>query len=156
MTGFDEKSALTSELSGNNILHVRLLSKVVTAIYDDNLRPFGISAMQFALLISIGRAPTTRAELARLRHLHKSTLTRDLESVLSAGWIQEVREGADGRCRPIALTQAGKELMLDVQPAWLAAQDQAEALLGKDGIEALMCVTDRMLRRRDRDDARQQ
>jgi DNA-binding MarR family transcriptional regulator len=56
--------------------------------------------------------PTTRAEIARKQELDKSTLTRDLKSILSDGWIEEVREGANGRSRPIALAKAGKQLLL--------------------------------------------
>ena len=84
----------------------------------------------------------TRAEIARLQHLNRSTLTRDLKAVLSEGWIEEVRENANGRSRPVALTRAGHELMLNAQPAWLMAQVQAEALLGEDGMNALIDITD--------------
>ena len=124
----------------------RLLSKAVTAICDHKLQPFGIGSAQFALLITIcRREPITRAEIARLQHLNKSTLTRDLKAVLSEGWIEEVRVGANGRSRPVALTKAGKELMLIAQPAWLTAQVEAEALLGKDGTIAVISITDRIV-----------
>jgi DNA-binding MarR family transcriptional regulator len=98
------------------------------------------------LLITIcQREPITRAEIARLQHLNKSTLTRDLKAILSEGWIEEVRFGANGRSRPVALTKAGKELMLDAQPAWLTAQAEAQALLGKDGTIAVIGITDDIL-----------
>jgi DNA-binding MarR family transcriptional regulator len=139
----DEKSDPTAR-TGDVLACARLLSKAVTAIYDDKLRSFGISAAQFAFLMTICREPITRAEIARLHHLNKSTLTRDVKAVLSAGWIQEVREGATGRTKPIALTRVGEELMLNAQQAWLAAQVQAEALLGPDGINVLMSITHRL------------
>jgi DNA-binding MarR family transcriptional regulator len=142
----DQKSALATGPNARTgdcvFVCARLLSKAVTAIYDDKLRSFGISAAQFTFLMTIGREPITRAEIARLHHLNKSTLTRDLKTVLSAGWIQEVREGANGRTRPLALTTAGKELVLNAQQAWLTAQIQAVALLGTDGMNALMSITD--------------
>jgi DNA-binding MarR family transcriptional regulator len=110
------------------------LSKVITAIHDNRLRPFGVSSAQFILLAAIRRTePATRAEIARHQHLDKSTLTRNLRTILSEGWVEEVREDADGRSRPIALTAAGKELLIKAQPAWLAAQAEAKALGGKDG-----------------------
>jgi DNA-binding MarR family transcriptional regulator len=87
----------------------------------------------------------TRAEIARLEHLNKSTLTRDLKTALSEGWIEEVRAGANGRNRPVALTKAGRELILIAQPAWFTAQVQTEALLGKEGMIALISITDRFL-----------
>ena len=56
----------------------------------------------------------------------------------------EVRENAK-RSRPIALTRAGQELMLNARPAWLTAQVQAGVLLGEGGVIALINVTDRIL-----------
>ena len=135
-----------SQVADGVLTRVRLLSKAVTAICDDKLRPFGISATQFTLLMAVCRIePVTRAEIARLQHLNKSTLTRDLKAVLSEGWIEEVQESANGRRRPVALTRAGKELMLNAQPVWLTAQVQVEALLGEDGMIALISITDRIL-----------
>jgi DNA-binding MarR family transcriptional regulator len=124
----------------------RLLSRAITEIYDDNLRPFGISAAQFALLAMIAQTePATRAEIARHQHLDKSTLTRNLKAILSKGWVQEVRETADGRSKPLALTSAGNELLIKAQPAWLAAQAEAKSLLGEDGMTAVINTADRIL-----------
>jgi DNA-binding MarR family transcriptional regulator len=133
-----EKSSLINDLiagiDDDVLVCARLLSKAITAIHDDKLRPFGVSSAQFILLAAIRQAePATRAEIARHQHLDKSTLTRNLRSILSEGWVEEVRDNADGRSRPIALTAAGKELLIKAQPAWLAAQADAKALLGKDG-----------------------
>jgi DNA-binding MarR family transcriptional regulator len=124
----------------------RLLSRAITGIYDDKLRPFGIGSAQFALLAVIGRTePATRADIARYQHLDKSTLTRNLKAILSEGWAQEVRASADGRSRPLALTAAGKELLLNARPAWLAAQAEAKSLLRKDGMTAVISTADRIM-----------
>ena len=128
------------------LLRTRLLSKVITGIYDQQLRPFGVSAAQFALLAAIGAsAPITRSGIARLHHLDKSTLTRNLRTILLHGWAEEVRESANGRTKPIALTPTGKELLLSAHPAWLAAQAQSMTLLGDDGAVAVMSSADRIL-----------
>jgi DNA-binding MarR family transcriptional regulator len=146
--GIDSKSALATEpfvrTSDCVFVCARLLSKAITAICDDKLRSFGISSTQFALLSEICSKPTTRAQIARHQHLNRSTITRDLEAILSAGWIQEVQAGANGRTKPVALTRVGEELMLNAQQAWLAAQVQAEALLGPDGMSTLISITDRI------------
>lgn len=115
-------------------MRTRRLSRVATEIYDEKLQSFGLGAVQFALLQVIDLcAPITRAEVARKLDLDKSTLTRDLRSVFLSGWVKEVREGANGRSKPIALTQAGKQLLLDAASAWLAAQTEATALLRQHG-----------------------
>ena len=139
-------NAIIAGIDDNVLVRARLLSRAVTAIYDDKLRPFGTSSAQFALLAVIGQtAPTTRAEIARHQHLDKSTLTRNLRTILSEGWVEEVRDMADGRSRPIALTTAGKELLIMAQPAWLAAQAEARSLLGKDGMSAVISTADRIM-----------
>jgi DNA-binding MarR family transcriptional regulator len=123
----------------------RLLSRTVTGIYDEKLRPLGITASQFALLDAIGHAePATRAEIARIQRLDKSTLTRNLRAILSAGWAEEVRENADGRSRPLALTATGKELRLAVQPIWLTAKLEVEELLGQEAMITIMSTCDRI------------
>ena len=135
---------LIAGIGDDVLVRARLLSRAVTGIYDDELRPFGIGAAQFTLLAVIGRTgSTTRAEIARHQHLGKSTLTRNLKAILSEGWVKEV--SADDRTRPLALTAAGKEVLIRAQPAWLAAQARAKALLGNDGMTAVMNIADRIL-----------
>jgi len=139
VSSMPEQSAtlMVAETDDNVLMRTRRLSRAVTEIYDLKLRPFGISAVQFSLLEMIGRTePTTRAVLARKQELDKSTLTRDLKSIFLEGWVEEVREQANGRSRPIALTKSGKQLLVDAEPAWLAAQDEVKSLLRKQGFTA--------------------
>jgi DNA-binding MarR family transcriptional regulator len=125
------------------LMGARLLSRSITVIYDEKLRPFGVTAAQFILLSMISRGPITRADVARLQHLDRSTLTRNLKSIFAKGWLEEVRNHANGRSRPIALTTAGKELLLRAEPEWLAAEVEATALLGAEGIITIVSVADR-------------
>ena len=44
------------------LMRTRLVSRVVTGIYDQELRPFGLNSSQFALLVVIAQlGPSTRA-----------------------------------------------------------------------------------------------
>jgi DNA-binding MarR family transcriptional regulator len=141
----DFTNGLIARLGDSVLMNVRFLSRSVTDIFDEALRPFGLSSAQFVLLSMISQTEAiTRAEIARLLHLDRSTLTRNLKSILSEGWVEEVRDNADGRSKPIALTAAGKDLLLNAQPAWLAAQTHIKALLGKDGTMALISIADRI------------
>jgi DNA-binding MarR family transcriptional regulator len=146
---FSEKSALINgaiERMGDGVLiGVRLLSRSITEIYDNRLRRFGVTAAQFILLSLINRRPITRADIARLQHLERSTLTRNLKIILSKGWVEEVRDNADGRSRPIALTKAGKELLREARPEWMAGEIEATTLLGTDGMTIIINVADHIL-----------
>ena len=141
---FSEKSALINgaiERMGDGVLiGVRLLSRSITEIYDNRLRRFGVTSAQFILLSLINRRPITRADIARLQHLERSTLTRNLKIILSKGWVEEVRDNADGRSRPIALAEAGKELLREAGPEWMSAEIEATTLLGTDGMTIIINV----------------
>lgn len=128
------------------VTRTRLISRVVTGIYDEALRPFEISSALFALLVGIYQVqPATRAEIGRQQHLDRSTLTRHLKSILSEGWAEEFRYGANGRSKPIVLTPAGTDLLSRVEAAWEAAQVQAKDLLGEDGATAIMDMANRIM-----------
>ena len=149
MSSIQEKPAglcdVVSEKDDSILMRTRRLSRAVTEIYDIKLRPFRTSAIQFALLELIGRTePVTRAAIARSQHLEKSTLTRNLKAIFSEGWIKEVREQADGRSRPITLTDAGKQRLLDAASAWRAAESEVEAVLGEEALIAIMESVERL------------
>jgi DNA-binding MarR family transcriptional regulator len=127
------------------LMRTRLLSRLISSIYDQQLRNSKISSSQFALLVAIYQVqPATRAEVGRHLHLDRSTLTRHLKTVLSEGWAEETPYGADGRSRPIVLTETGADLLRNAEPAWRAAQAEARNLLGEDGLTAVMEIANRV------------
>jgi DNA-binding MarR family transcriptional regulator len=129
------------------LMRTRLISRVMTAIYDEGLRPFGIGSPQFALLVIIGSMePATRAEIGRHLHQDRSTLTRNLKLILTEDWAEEIQDEANGRSRPLVLTKAGKDLVRNAAPVWRVAQSRAKALLGKDGVFAVTDMADRIMK----------
>ena len=130
------------------LMRTRLISRVINGIYDEKQRPFGIGSVQFALLVVIHQIePATRAEIGSFQHQDRSTLTRNLKVILSEGWAEEIRDGADGRSRPIVLTMAGRDLLQRAVSAWQAAQAQAKTLLGKDNVIAIMNISKHIMDR---------
>ena len=120
----------------------RRISRVITAIYDEALRPFGVNAPQFSLLVLIAKLDgASRAEIGRANHQERSTLTRNLSLLLSEGWIEEVTPKG-GRSRPILITAAGREMLASAAAAWRSAQSKAKQLLGDDGAAAVLSVAD--------------
>jgi DNA-binding MarR family transcriptional regulator len=129
---------VTSEISRDCLLtRTRRISRVLTGIYDDKLRPFGINSPQFTLLAVVSRlGAASRADIGRANHQERSTLTRNLQLMLSEGWIKEVQTGR----RQIALTTTGRNLLHRAAPAWRAAQEQAKTILGKAGAVAVIDI----------------
>lgn len=128
------------------LMRTRLISRVVTNLYDEALLPFGINSAQLALLVIIAKlSPVTAAEIGRFHHQDRSTLTRNLKIMTSAGWIEEDHALASGRARPIVVTQPGRALLHDVAPAWRVGQAQAQGLLGEAGANAITDIANGIL-----------
>ncbi|WP_445143333.1 MarR family winged helix-turn-helix transcriptional regulator [Dyella sp. Tek66A03] len=119
----------------------RRISRVVTKLFDQELRPFGLSSSQFSLLVLIARLDgASRADIGRANHQERSTSTRNLQLVLDQGWAEEIIP-VKGRTRPVVISQAGRDLLAKAMSAWRAAQAQARHLLGVDGASAIVQVS---------------
>ena len=130
------------------VTRTRQISRVLTAIYDEELRPFDIASPQFTLLVLIMEfGPLSRSDLGRRNHHDRSTLTRNLQPLISQGWVFEGAPGDDGRSRPLSLTEQGKELLHRAASSWSVAQKKAKALLGEVGANALMGIAGELPRR---------
>ncbi|MDK1489811.1 MarR family winged helix-turn-helix transcriptional regulator [Sinorhizobium sp. 7-81] len=113
----------------------------MTSIYDQALRPHGVNASQFSLLVLIAKLRgASRAEIGRANYQDRSTLTRNLAPLLTEGWVEEVASEAGGRSRPVVTSEAGRELLVSAAPAWRAAQEKARGLLGEEGVAAIVGV----------------
>jgi DNA-binding MarR family transcriptional regulator len=111
-------------------MRVRLLNRVLSTIYDDALRPLGLSCAQLNLLVALGvRGRVPAAELGRLLRIEKSTLSRNLRRLTQERWITADPE--------IALAPAGADLLRRAMPGWRQAQRRARTLLGPAGARAL-------------------
>ena len=121
----------------------RRISRIVTNLYDQALRPYGINAPQFSLLVIIARlGGASRAEIGRANYQERSTLTRNLALILEEGWVEEMTSEGGGRSRPIVISQAGSDLLASAATAWRSAQEKAQQLLGEQGMSTIVSVAD--------------
>jgi DNA-binding MarR family transcriptional regulator len=123
----------------------RYLARVLSGIYDEELRPFGAQASQITSLAVIARSgPVRRTDIGLWLHLDSSTLTRNVRVMLGNGWVEEVNDGEDGRGLPLRITPEGQALLARLGPAWRRAQARASALLGGKGQAAVMMLFDHL------------
>jgi DNA-binding MarR family transcriptional regulator len=116
---------------------LRILNRVVTNLYDDAFRPFGLKLSQGNILAVTAKLGTARpADVCDLLELDTSTLSRNVERMVANGWL-EILPDEDGRSHPFRLTEKGKRLMERAVPAWEKAQAQAKKLLGEEGVALL-------------------
>ncbi|MCB1019434.1 MAG: winged helix-turn-helix transcriptional regulator [Acidobacteria bacterium] len=118
---------------------VRRINRIVTSIYDEALRPYGLKISQMNILVAAGtRSPARPAELARALDIDPSTLSRNLRILHRHGWIEFLEDSEDARAQPFHVTAAGCDLIDRAYPAWNEAQRKTEQALGPDVVEALM------------------
>ena len=113
--------------------NLRRLTRVVTRIYDQELRKAGLEITQFGLLTAL--AITGEANQKRLSAgfaMDSTTLTRTLGLLRKQGWVQ-VKRGKDKRERLLSLTRAGQRQMDEAQPYWESAEQRLRQELGNAG-----------------------
>lgn len=125
------------------VVRLRMIQRVVTQIYEDELRDFPIKASQCNLLVAIAKAgPMRSSALGQTLYLEASTLSRNLERMERRGWILREVDPEDARVRWLSVTPEGRQLLADLLPAWRGAQKKAKQLLGADMVTALTSVAD--------------
>ncbi|MGL4553172.1 MAG: MarR family winged helix-turn-helix transcriptional regulator [Gemmataceae bacterium] len=123
-------------------VRVRLLNRLVTGVCDAGLVGHGLSVAQVNILVAVGHAgPLTPTRAATLLVMDRSTLSRDVEPLLAKGWLHKT-PGADRRSHELGLTEAGREKVASILPAWRAAQAELRGRLGADNLAGVFAAAD--------------
>jgi DNA-binding MarR family transcriptional regulator len=112
---------------------LRRLTRLVTRIYDQELRKAGIEITQFGLLTGLAQVEEANQKgLSAGFAMDSTTLTRTLSLMRKQGWIN-VRPGRDRRERVFRLTEEGKRQIARAQPHWQDAERRLRKILGPKG-----------------------
>jgi DNA-binding MarR family transcriptional regulator len=115
-------------------LTARRAARVLTRMYDDELRPSGLTATQFGLLSLLQERPgLTQAKIAEATEIEQTTLSRSLKLMVGNGWLRVARGGGgkDARFSTYELTERGGACRAEGLPLWEEAQAKMQAELGK-------------------------
>jgi DNA-binding MarR family transcriptional regulator len=113
--------------------NLRRLSRIVTRIYDAELRRAGLEITQFGLLTALAQArEVNQKRLSAGFAMDSTTLTRTVGRLRKQGWVR-ARRGKDRRERLFSLTGAGKRQMAIAQPHWKRAERRLRKELGDVG-----------------------
>jgi DNA-binding MarR family transcriptional regulator len=112
------------------VMNLRQASRVITAYFDDELRPTGLRATQLNILMAIEvGAGSTITGLAEILAMERTTMTRNLQLLRRRGWIDPTR---------IALTASGRRAAAAAMPHWEKAQKTVVKTLGEKRWSALL------------------
>jgi DNA-binding MarR family transcriptional regulator len=116
---------------------VRQLSRIITRVYDDAMRPLGITASQFTLLTQLAQQDgITAVEIGHTLDIEKSTLSRNLKRLLALGHIT-MDPPAGRRGRGLHLTPKGQGVIQQGYPVWREAQTRTIRVLGPESRNTL-------------------
>lgn len=117
---------------------VRKAARAVTKLYEEVLRPIGLRATQFSLLMATRvMGPVTVVKLAQVTVMDRTTLTRNLQVLEKRGLIT-INPGEDRRVREVALTSSGMEVLVKAVPLWEEAQGRIKQGLGEEKMHNLL------------------
>jgi DNA-binding MarR family transcriptional regulator len=131
------------------IFRVRALSRTLTALYEEELRPVGLKASQMTVMTAIAAGGEARlSTLADRIALEASSLSRVVNVMRRNGWVETVADPDDDRARLVRLTGAGNTLYAEAIPLWRKAQTRARKLLGQEDAAVFAGLVNRSLAHR--------
>jgi DNA-binding MarR family transcriptional regulator len=121
---------------------VRVLSRRISQHFDHFVTSSGLKTTQYSLLSTIVRlGPVRPGDLARAMSLDASTLTRNLQPLMTAGWVT-VGPGDDERSRLVEATASGRDKRVEAQRAWKRAQLAFNGRIGEAAVSRLHAAVD--------------
>jgi DNA-binding MarR family transcriptional regulator len=103
---------------------LRMVSRAVTQLYDDILRPSGLRVTQFSILATIARmGEANLRQLEDALAIDQTTLTRSL-NLLERDRLIERAPHPDRRVKAMRLTAKGRRAVKAARPLWAEAQEK--------------------------------
>lgn len=119
-------------------LQLQRAARTIGRLFDEALRPVGLTNGQFSLLVSLNRPQAPRiGDVAGPLAMDRTTLTANLKPLERRGLLSVEADSADRRSRRLRLTEEGRELLKDAVPIWRAAHDRIDHLLPSGNAETL-------------------
>lgn len=124
---------------------IKIISRVVTGIYDRELKSCGLKITQASILVHLlAYGSRSGSALGRSLQMDKSTVSRNIDRMERNGWVYKT--DADN----VEITEAGRELIVSARPQWEKAQKTVCSMFGSDGVDAVTLLTDKIMNRNKR------
>ncbi len=112
--------------------NLRRAARLVTQKFDKALRPSGLKANQFSILMaSYDQKGTLLTRMAKALGMERTTLTRNLAHLEKLEMVT-IRPGQDRRERIITITEKGADSLEKALPLWQKAQRDIVNIMGRE------------------------
>ncbi len=102
----------------------------------EGLKPLGLRVAEWRALASLySRQRLSMTELADLTNIERTTLSRTVDRMVRAGWINRLTDTSDARVTRLSLTANGERLFARVWPAVRAVNEAATTGIPEPAVE---------------------
>lgn len=109
-------------------LHVQRAARVLARLFDEALKPVGLTNGQFSLLMALNRPkPARMRDVATLLAMDRTTLTAALKTLERRGLAKVEIDPDDRRGRLMHLTEPGREALATALPIWERMHGELES-----------------------------
>jgi MarR family transcriptional regulator, lower aerobic nicotinate degradation pathway regulator len=125
---------------------IRRLHQIAVGIFLQETQPFGVTPVQYAALQTVGNQPgIDQRTLARTIAQDTSTTAGVVDRLEARGLLQRRPAPGDRRVRQLTLTPEGAELLGQLVPAMLRAQELILAPLSASQRNTFLRLLDRLV-----------
>jgi len=119
VSALEDARAIAQQMSQECVARrLRQVNRTVTRLYDEALRPHGLTVNQLNILaVIISEKQIRPGQLGQALGMEKSTVSRTIDRMVSKGWLK-VAPGKDSRTQILTVTTKGSQLLLTVTPVW--------------------------------------
>lgn len=111
---------------------LRLLDRVATRIFNQELQPLAIRHTQLVLLVALQKlGSSTPVRLGKWLSIEKSTLSRNLGLLKKSGYVSAA-DPENPKSTALTITGSGAELLARALPLWEQAQLKVSELFGAE------------------------
>lgn len=111
-------------------MHLQRAARAMARLFDEALRPVGLTSGQFSILMSLNRPDGPKiSSVADLLAMDRTTLTAALKPLQRKGLVDVAVDPDDRRGRRLSLTDDGRALLKEAHPIWVQTHAVAEARL---------------------------
>ena len=105
--------------------HIRRLQQIAVAVFLEETQASGITPVQYAALTAVGRQQgIDQRTLARTIGFDTSTIGSVIDRLEARGLMQRNAHPDDRRVRLLTITAEGEQLLQQVEPGMLRAQER--------------------------------
>ena len=109
-------------------LHTQRAARTLARLFDEALRPVGLTSGQFSLLNALNRPePPSLGPVAQLLAMERTTVTAALKPLERDGLVAIAADPGDRRNRLLSLTKRGRQVLASAVPIWRDLHADIEA-----------------------------